>query len=167
MTRCFLLTLVSSPCPNLHIISDRFYIYARPELRRREGRRIENANARRSFPHQNIVISLFFSFYLCWNLVKSFHVAISPSLMVLYSVGVCLNWSGDQIFSVWPLVTELAQLLDCLFSKSESQEPMWAGTDGELMQCDCADRMVCFTSGRDVSSLLQLGQKQFYIVWEL
>ena len=52
-----------------------------------------------------------------------------------------------------------------LFSNlSQSQEPMCASADGELMQCDCADRMVCFTCGRDVSSLLQLGQKQFHIV---
>ena len=58
-----------------------------------------------------------------------------------------------QIFSVSRLVTEWVQLSIWLFSNlSQSQEPMCASADGELMQCDCADRMVCFTCGRDVSS---------------
>ena len=57
-----------------------------------------------------------------------------------------------KIFSV-RLNGYRVQLSIWLFSNlSQSQEPMCASADGELMQCDCADRMVCFTCGRDVSS---------------
>ena len=43
-------------------ISATYSTYARPECQRRKGRRKENANAWRSSPYQNIVVSLFFSF---------------------------------------------------------------------------------------------------------
>ena len=43
-------------------ISATYSTYAQPELRRREGWRKENADAWRSTPYQNMVISLFFSF---------------------------------------------------------------------------------------------------------
>ena len=59
------------------------YPYIQPERRGREGRHKENANAWRSPPYQNIVVSLFFSFIFVQFFCKSFHGAISPSLMVL------------------------------------------------------------------------------------
>ena len=72
-------------------ISAAYSTYARPERRRREGRRKEIANAWRSFPFQNIVISVFFLL----SLFKSFHGAISPSLMVLFSWKMlCLSLAG-------------------------------------------------------------------------